>query len=64
MVQGFRVAVNHDTGETRILQSVQAADVGRRLNPAQVRGQTEGAVVQAVGWALTEKVVYDERAGW
>jgi CO/xanthine dehydrogenase Mo-binding subunit/aerobic-type carbon monoxide dehydrogenase small subunit (CoxS/CutS family) len=60
MVQGFRVAVNVNTGQTRILQSVQAADVGRRLNPMQVRGQIEGAVVQALGWALTEKMVYDD----
>jgi putative selenate reductase molybdopterin-binding subunit len=58
-VQGFRVAVQESTGQIRILQSVHAADVGRVLNPMQVRGQLEGSVLQGIGWALTEKMVYD-----
>ena len=41
-VQGFRVAVQPDTGELRILHSVQAADAGRVINPMQCRGQVEG----------------------
>src|SRR5262249_21840760 len=39
---------------------VQAADVGRVLNPMQCRGQVEGAVAQAIGWALYEKMVFDD----
>lgn len=53
-VQGFRVAVNPDTGEIRILASVHAADAGRVLNPRQCRGQVEGGVAQAIGAALYE----------
>ncbi|MFF8649172.1 molybdopterin-dependent oxidoreductase [Streptomyces griseoluteus] len=52
--QGFRVAVHRVTGEIRILYSVQAADAGVIINPAQVRGQVEGGVAQGVGFALTE----------
>lgn len=52
--QGFRVAVHRVTGEIRILFSVQAADAGVIINPAQVRGQVEGGVAQGIGFALTE----------
>ncbi|MDG5805799.1 alpha/beta fold hydrolase [Streptomyces ossamyceticus] len=52
--QGFRVAVHRVTGEIRILYSVQAADAGVIINPAQVRGQVEGGVAQGIGFALTE----------
>ncbi|MFJ7042517.1 molybdopterin-dependent oxidoreductase [Streptomyces sp. NPDC101112] len=52
--QGFRVAVHRVTGEIRILFSVQAADAGVVINPAQVRGQVEGGVAQGIGFALTE----------
>jgi CO/xanthine dehydrogenase Mo-binding subunit len=60
-VQGFRVAVHRRTGQIVILQSVQAADVGRVLNPMQCRGQVEGAVAQAIGWTLYEKMVFDDQ---
>lgn len=55
-VHGVRVAVNTETGELRILQSVQAADAGVVLNPEQCRGQVEGGVAQAIGSALYEEI--------
>ncbi|MCJ1703525.1 molybdopterin-dependent oxidoreductase [Rathayibacter sp. VKM Ac-2926] len=58
-VQGFRVAVHAPTGEVRILQSVQAVDAGFVINPAQLRGQVEGGVAQAIGSALYEEVILD-----
>ncbi len=48
-VHAFRVAVDVETGEVRILQSVHAADAGTVLNPEQCRGQVEGGVAQAIG---------------
>jgi CO/xanthine dehydrogenase Mo-binding subunit len=51
---GFRIAVNRITGEIRVLYSVQAADPGVVINPAQVRGQIEGGVAQGLGFVLTE----------
>jgi putative selenate reductase molybdopterin-binding subunit len=58
-VQGFRVAVQPDTGEIRILHSVQAADAGRVINPMQCRGQVEGGTAQAIGAALYEELRID-----
>ena len=55
-VHAFRVAVNVETGEVRILQSVQAADAGVVMNPEQCRGQVEGGVAQAIGTALYEEM--------
>ena len=59
-VHGFRVAVDTSTGEVVILQSVQAADAGFVMNPAQCRGQIEGGVAQGLGTALYEDLVLDE----
>ncbi|WP_454858686.1 molybdopterin-dependent oxidoreductase [Promicromonospora soli] len=56
-VHGFRVAVHRETGELRILQSVHAADAGVVINPEQLRGQIDGGVGQALGSALTERMV-------
>jgi putative selenate reductase molybdopterin-binding subunit len=59
-VHGVRVAVNRNTAEIRILQSVHAADIGRLLNPMQCRGQIDGAIAMGFGWALTENMVHGE----
>ncbi|KAA0075510.1 aldehyde oxidase [Mycolicibacterium sp. P9-64] len=55
-VHAARVAVNVETGEVTILQSVQAADAGVVLNPEQCRGQVEGGVAQGIGSALYEEM--------
>jgi CO/xanthine dehydrogenase Mo-binding subunit len=39
---------------------VAAQDVGRAINPALVEGQVMGGVVQGIGWALYEGLVYDD----
>jgi CO/xanthine dehydrogenase Mo-binding subunit len=49
------------TGEIQILQSVHAADIGRLINPMQCRGQIDGSVAMGFGWALYEKMVYDDK---
>ena len=58
-VHGFRVAVHPDTGELKILRSVQAADAGTVVNPMQCRGQVEGGVAQAIGATLYEALLLD-----
>ena len=45
------VEVDTETGHVRLLNVICADDVGRALNPQQVEGQIEGAVVQAAGYA-------------
>jgi len=57
---GVRVAVHRITGEIQILHSVHAADIGRLINPMQCRGQVDGAIAMGFGWALYEKMVYDD----
>jgi putative selenate reductase molybdopterin-binding subunit len=61
-VHGIRLAVHRVTGEIRILHSVHGADIGRLINPLQCRGQIDGAIGMAFGWALTENMVHDQGA--
>jgi len=51
------VEVNIRTGKVRIINAYCANDVGKAINPAQVCGQIEGAVVQAAGYTLLENFV-------
>jgi CO/xanthine dehydrogenase Mo-binding subunit len=55
-----KVAVDPETGEVRVLDYVAIQDVGFAINPALVEGQIHGGVTQGLGWALFERVVYDE----
>ncbi len=59
-VHAVRVAVDPATGTVRILQSIQSADAGFVMNPAQCRGQIEGGVAQGTGSALYEEVMVEE----
>ena len=59
MAHGFRIAVHRVTGEIRILQSVQAFDAGKIINPMQARGQLEGGIAQGIGTTLFERMVID-----
>jgi CO/xanthine dehydrogenase Mo-binding subunit len=54
------VEVDPDSGRVRVLEQVVAQDVGRAINPAEIEGQIQGAVAQGVGWALLERMAYDE----
>ena len=57
VAQAVEVAVDVETGQVRVRRVVCADDVGRAINPQQVEGQIEGAVVQAVGWATCENLI-------
>jgi len=50
------VAVDVETGHIRVGTVWCAIDVGRAINPGLVRGQVEGAIVQAHGYALSENL--------
>jgi len=54
VAQAVEVEVDTETGVVRLLRVVSANDVGQAINPAQVEGQIEGAVVQAQGYAMLE----------
>ncbi|CAG1004533.1 xanthine dehydrogenase molybdenum-binding subunit [Anaerolineales bacterium] len=54
VAQAAEVEVDTETGHVRVLRVVSADDVGKAINPDQVTGQIEGAVVQAHGYAVLE----------
>ncbi|CAN5527908.1 xanthine dehydrogenase family protein molybdopterin-binding subunit [soil metagenome] len=53
------VAVDTETGRVDIERYIAVQDVGFAINPALVDGQIRGAVVQGIGWALYEGLVFD-----
>ncbi|HJS29860.1 MAG TPA: molybdopterin cofactor-binding domain-containing protein [Anaerolineales bacterium] len=57
VAQAVALEVDSETGHIHILDVISANDVGRALNPDQVTGQIEGAVVQAAGYAILENFV-------
>lgn len=54
VAEAASVEVDTETGHLRLLNVVCADDVGKAVNPQQVEGQIEGAVVQAAGYAILE----------
>ena len=54
VAQAVDVSVDVETGVIRVDRVVSCTDVGRALNPQLIEAQTEGAVVQAHGYAVTE----------
>lgn len=58
---GVVVEVDPETGEYDVLKTVSIFDVGKAVNPALVRGQAIGGMVQGLGSALCEGYIYDQK---
>ncbi len=56
------VTVDPKTGQVELVDYLAVEDVGRIINPLTLHGQTVGAIVQGLGGALLEHVIYDEHA--
>ena len=54
------VEVDLETGQVTVTKLVTAVDCGVPINPITASGQVEGAMLQALGYALCEEVVLDE----
>ncbi len=54
------VEVDIETGHVRVTNVICADDVGKAINPQQVEGQIEGALVQAHGYALLENFIMED----
>ena len=54
------VEVDLDTGAVQILKYLACHDVGRCINPQSVQGQITGAVAQGIGFAMMERVAFDD----
>ncbi len=59
--QFAEVEVDIETGEVRVKRLVLAVDCGTVINPQTAEGQMEGGMAQALGYAVSEEMVYDER---
>ena len=55
------VEVDPATGCTRVIRMTCFQDVGRAIHPDYVEGQLQGAMAQAIGWALSEEYIYNKR---
>jgi carbon-monoxide dehydrogenase large subunit len=58
--QVCEVEIDPDTGSLRIVRHTVVDDVGKMVNPLLVKGQIHGGVVQGLGQALFEDLVYDD----
>lgn len=54
------VEVDTLTGATRVLRFLVVPEAGRVINPQGYIGQCEGAIVQGLGYALTEDTIIEE----
>jgi putative selenate reductase molybdopterin-binding subunit len=54
------VTVDMETGQVTVSRLLMALDCGRVINPITAAGQVEGGLVQALGFAHCEEMVYDE----
>jgi CO/xanthine dehydrogenase Mo-binding subunit len=54
------VEVNTLTGATKVLRFFLSPDSGKMINPQSYTGQCEGAIVQGLGFALTEETQIDK----
>jgi len=54
------VEVDPETGRVTVERFVVAEDAGRLINPMIVDGQILGGVVQGIGNALLEEIIYDD----
>lgn len=61
--QFAQVEVDTISGEVNILRVVTVHDVGRVMNKLGASNQVEGAVIQGIGYALTEQRVIDSATG-
>ncbi len=59
--QFAEVTVDTETGQVVVDKLVMAVDSGVIVNPITASGQIEGGMVQALGYAVCEEMVYDEK---
>lgn len=54
------IVIDRDTGVTTVDRYTVVDDFGNLINPMLAEGQVHGGVVQGIGQALTEHVIFDE----
>jgi len=61
MASYAEVAVDTDTGVVKVLNYVAAVDCGVAINPKMAQGQMEGSIVNGIGYALTEEMLFSSK---
>jgi len=60
VAQAVQLMVDTETGQINVEKVFSAHDVGKAINPAQLVGQIEGGVIQALGYVLTENYLEED----
>lgn len=60
VAEAVDLEVDIETGQVRLVNVICVDDVGHAVNPQQVVGQIEGAVVQAAGYTVLENFVQQD----
>ncbi len=55
------VDIDTETGEIKCRKYVAGTDCGRAINPTLAEGQTEGALLNGLSYALVEEYIFDEK---
>ena len=58
--QFVEVEVDTKTGKINVERMLMVVDCGRVINPLTAAGQVEGGMTQALGFALTEEMLFDK----
>jgi putative selenate reductase molybdopterin-binding subunit len=58
--QFVEIVLDTQTGEVQVERLLMVVDCGRGINPITASGQVEGGMLQALGFALTEEMLFDE----
>ena len=62
-IGGIELEVDPDTGKITLLKTASVADVGKAINPKQVETQEMGGLMQGIGNAIYEEMIYDPSSG-
>lgn len=60
IAQAVEITVDTETGEVKVPRVVSVVDSGQAINPNLLSGQIDGAVVQGLGYAVTEHFITQE----
>jgi len=56
----IEASVDRETGDVTLVRHATVSDVGKAINPLQVRMQDEGAAIMGLGHTLMEHYIFDE----
>jgi CO/xanthine dehydrogenase Mo-binding subunit len=62
-IGGIELEIDPDTGKVRLRKTASVADVGKAINPDQVEIQEMGGIMQGLGNALWEEMLFDPDTG-